>query len=100
MARKTVSYCGIKYHISCRYPNGNNLLIELWDNKGNRDILTKMFIKTDDKTISFVDTNNHPTAEEFIERYGLGKPTGKYVRSGFCMYPEYVFDLDKLNEYA
>lgn len=47
---------------------------------------------------AFVDLNNFPTAEDFVTHNGLGKFTGLYDVSGFCTYPLYEFDLDKLNE--
>ena len=40
---------------------------------------------------AYLDTNNMPQAEAFVERYGLGKKTGKTARSGFCEYPLYDF---------
>lgn len=50
---------------------------------------------------AYVDTNNLPFAEEFINRYKLGKyVVGQDAISGFCVYPLYHFDMDKLNEYA
>lgn len=49
---------------------------------------------------AYVDTNNMPEAPGFISKYGLGKPTGDIARSGFCIYPLYKFDKDKLAEYC
>lgn len=49
---------------------------------------------------AYVDTNNCPWAEEFIAKYGLGKFTGEYGYSGFCAYPLYKFDMDKIEEAA
>lgn len=46
-----------------------------------------------------IDTNNCPWAEQFIEDYSLGTPTGRYLRSGYCAYPVYKFDLDKVKQY-
>ena len=43
-----------------------------------------------------VDTNNMPGAERFIQENGLGQPTGQRCRSGYCEYPVYLFDEDKL----
>ena len=48
--------------------------------------------------LAFVDTNNCPWAEAFIEEHGLGKFTGYFGRSGYCRYPLYEFDLSKLGE--
>lgn len=49
-----------------------------------------------DQTHAFVDTNNCPWAEEFIAKHGFGKPVGLMGESGYCMYPLYEFDLEKL----
>lgn len=45
---------------------------------------------------AFVDTNNCPWAEKFIEENGLGEFAGRYGSSGFCSYPLYKFYLDKI----
>ncbi len=54
------------------------------------------------ETHAFVDTNNGRIfdVERFLERYQLAEPTGFMVRSGYCTYPEYKFDLKKLQEVA
>lgn len=49
------------------------------------------------KNLAFVDVNNNPWLPEYIEKYALGKPTGHSGTSGYCTYPEYEFDLEKLN---
>lgn len=46
------------------------------------------------KNCAFVDTNNMPKAEEFLKKYNIAKPTGKFGHSGFCVYPEYEFNLE------
>ena len=48
---------------------------------------------------AYVDTNNCPWAEDFIEKNGLGKFLGIYGNSGYCTYPLYEFDLGKLREH-
>ena len=40
---------------------------------------------------AYVDTNNMPNAEQFIEENKLGEFVGKYKMSGFCCYPLYKF---------
>lgn len=40
---------------------------------------------------AYVDTNNMPNAEDFINKNKLGEFTGKYKNSGFCWYPLYKF---------
>ncbi len=49
---------------------------------------------------AFVDTNNLGQAEQLIAEYKLGKPTGRFVQSGYCAYPEYRFDMKKIKEYC
>lgn len=49
---------------------------------------------------AYVDTNNMPGAEQFIKENGLGEPTGVRLRSGFCTYPLYKFNIDELKKYV
>ena len=49
--------------------------------------------------ISFLDTNNCSWGEDFVEKYKLGVPTGRYLRSGFCEYPLYEWNLEELKKY-
>lgn len=46
----------------------------------------------------YVDLNNMPELEKFIEENDLGEFTGLTQRSGFCEYPLYLFNVDKLRE--
>ena len=48
---------------------------------------------------SYVDTNDNPWAEKFITDNKLGKPTGRKMRSGYCEYPQYQFDLKEIEKY-
>lgn len=47
--------------------------------------------------INFVDTNNLPNIEQFLTENKIAKPTGNYAASGYCVYPEYEFDLTKFD---
>lgn len=47
---------------------------------------------------AYVDVNNMPEAEKFISENELGYFTGLVQRSGYCMYPLYSFNADKLRE--
>lgn len=47
---------------------------------------------------AYIDTNNSPWAEEFLQEYGIAKPTKNYGHSGFCTYPLYKFDMRKFEE--
>lgn len=46
----------------------------------------------------YVDTNHMPQVEEFIRKNELGEFTGLTKQSGFCTYPLYMFNVDKLRE--
>lgn len=47
---------------------------------------------------AFVDTNNCPWVEEFLEENHIAKFTGWSAPSGFCDYPLYEFDKDAVYE--
>lgn len=50
---------------------------------------------------AFVDTNNNGNdIEKWIIMNKLGVPTGRVYRSGFCIYPEYEFDMDEVQKYV
>ena len=91
------------YPIIRTYQKGGRLAIELVDE--SYDLFEYLTInlqyemsKDNDKSLAFVDTNNVPWAEEYIQKHNLGVKTGYYGMSGYCTYPEYRFDLSKLNE--
>lgn len=82
------------------YTHGNRLAIQLVDpEEGPFATLT---VNLPDNSVSvigatFVDTNNCPWAIEFIRENELGTFTGNFGFSGYCAYPEYLFDLSKIN---
>lgn len=47
---------------------------------------------------NFVDVNNLPNVCSFLNDNNIAEPTGTYVQSGYCMYPEYRFDSRFLKE--
>ena len=46
----------------------------------------------------YVDLNNMPELEKFIADNELGEFTGLMKRSGFCEYPLYLFNVDRMRE--
>jgi hypothetical protein len=61
--------------------------------------LLKMWFgsQTPDKNmLAFLDTNNHPTIEKWIQDHGFGLPMGYSERSGFCQYPLYTIFVNAL----
>lgn len=50
---------------------------------------------------AFIDTNNNGNEiVAWLEQNGLGKATGNLMPSGWCVYPEFEFDMDKLMEHV
>ena len=83
------------------YLNNGSLAIQLIDAKEYEPFAT-LTVNIDEKGTSketaYVDINNCPWAKKFIEDNELGDFTGKYRKSGFCVYPLYKFNLDKIKE--
>lgn len=46
----------------------------------------------------YLDTNNNPNLQKFVEENELGVFAGRLGASGFCTYPLYRFNPDKLRE--
>lgn len=86
------------YISTAEYYNGN-LAVRLWT-KDHEPWATLTVNLPDhlklDKDMAFVDTNNMPEAEEFIREHKLGTPMGVSARSGYCTYPLYKFNLERL----
>lgn len=80
-----------------KYRN-DRLAIELIDVRdGPFAVLTVNLVNEQcPKNCAYLDTNNFPQGEEFVKKHKLGKPTGYYGRSGYCMYPLYKFDMAAL----
>ena len=100
-------FCGENIELSpemTKYRNNNTLAILLYDK--DDDLFCDLTVNLPDNQLSdmtknniaFIDTPNCPWLPEFIKKYGLGHPTGNFGMSGFCVYPEYAFDLTKLND--
>ncbi len=84
------------------YMNNNGLYLGLMgreedDFEPYGDISVNLGTKAPDYC-AYVDLNNMPELEKFIEENDLGEFTGLTQRSGFCEYPLYMFNVDKLRE--
>lgn len=84
------------------YLNNNGLYIGLLSRDGDEfecygDLTVNLAEKAPDYC-AYVDTNNMPGIEKFIEQNDLGEFTGFTQRSGFCEFPLYMFNVDKLRE--
>ena len=49
---------------------------------------------------AFLDINNVPWADKFINEFDLGSPTGIDGCSGFCRYPLFVINTNRVKELA
>lgn len=47
---------------------------------------------------AFVDSNNYPWVELFLENNDIAHPTGDFAHSGYCTYPLYKFNMEKFQE--
>lgn len=53
-----------------------------------------------EEDLAFVDVNNCPWAEEFITDLEIAFPTGITHRSGYVVYPLYMFSLKEIQKYS
>lgn len=84
-----------------RYADNKNLFLELIATDGEYpepygNITVNLGTVPD--YCGYVDTNNMPEMENFIMENDLGDYCGISKQSGFCEYPLYVFNVDKLRE--
>lgn len=84
-----------------QYADNGNIFLELINTQGEYpEPYGNVTVNLVDvpKYCGYVDTNNMPEMEKFIKDNDLGEFTGLTLRSGFCEYPLYVFNVDKLRE--
>ena len=79
--------------------NGTLALMAFYDENGDdSDVLSvnlnNAMMQNDE--CCFIDTNNIPWAPRFLEKFNLAEPTGVSQRSGFCTYPLYKVNREKL----
>ena len=102
---KLVSQFGGAYEVSLEintYLNNGCMYIGLTTyEEGYREPYGDITVNLDGKApdyCGYVDLNNMPELEKFIADNDLGEFTGLTKRSGFCEYPLYLFNVDKLRE--
>lgn len=87
-----------------RYATTNNLYIGVFDYSGEEpNFLFDITINLDEKCehdCSFVDVNNCPGIDMWLMAHGFAEPTMRWEDSGFCVYPEFRFNMEKLYEYG
>lgn len=98
MKKKKLTYKGKVVTISTdTYRNNGCLAIILTYKDGEREVVTtNLNSPLQSATMAFLDTNNHPTIENWIQDHGFGLPLGYTERSGFCDYPLYTIFIPAL----
>ena len=87
-----VEYDGEMYDVSLfvgEYQNNDRLAIILIDEEGYdfADLTVNLSGERCPEGCAFLDTNNLPSAEDFIERNGLGEFTGYWAAPGTAHIP-------------
>ena len=86
------------------YTNGNLAVVLQTDTKGVPQDFATITVNFPDEHLlpnqAYLDINNVPGIEQFVEDHQLGKPNGREKISGYCTYPLYVFDLARCMEHG
>lgn len=86
------------------YRENNNLYIGLvtWEDgypEPWSNLTVNLSVKLP-KDTAFIDTNNNGNEIiEWLETNGLGKATGRVQTSGWCVYPEFKFNMSEIKKY-
>lgn len=85
------------------YTNGNLAISLQTEANGYLEDFATITVNFKDELLSpnqaYLDINNVPRIDQFIEKNSLGKPAGREKCSGFCSYPLYEFDLSRCMEH-
>ena len=114
MARLVLRAWGDTHEIAfsiSKYATNGNTAIQMWkwvkdgdEQEGYYEpwsSLTVNLTKECKPNCAFIDTNNNgDNIVEWLEANDLGFQTGNYEISGYCIYPEFEFDMDKLMKYT
>lgn len=90
--KKNLKYKGRTVEVKAEtYRNNETLALTLVYEDGDRDVITvNLGNGYQSESMAFLDTNNFPDIEKWIQKYNLGLPMGVMQRSGFCTYPLYT----------
>lgn len=87
------------------YPQNGNLYVGLITHEEGypepwQNLTVNLDVKCEENC-AFIDTNNNgDDIIPWLINNKLGRLTGKYKASGWCMYPEFKFNMDELNKYV
>ena len=93
MKKKTYTFNGRRVSVKAEsYRNNGTLAIMIKYDDGDSEVITTNLCSLfQSKTMAFLDTNNYPDIEKWIQKNKIGLPMGVSERSGFCEYPLYTF---------
>lgn len=83
------------------YMDNNNIYVALVSGEYDQEeLFADITVNLNDLTeyCGYIDTNNSPQLEKFIEENGIGEIVGVGRASGFCTYPLCIFNPEKLRE--
>ena len=73
------------------YRNNGTLAVVMEHENGETDVITtNLNSPFQSDSMSFLDTNNYPGIDKWIEKNGLGLSMGILEASDFCKYPLYT----------
>ncbi len=88
--------------VSDNYLDRGALAVLLLEEENGEEfaVLTVNIDGVAENDLSYVDTNNNKWAIEFIEENSLGVDTGAVGFSGYCVYPLFKFNEDKITSFG
>ena len=79
------------------YRSNNTLALMLHYDDGETEVITvNLQDPIQSSSLAYLDVNNQPGIEKFIQKNGLGLPMGVLTPSGFCRYPLYTIFTSEL----
>ena len=98
MKKKKLTYHDreVKILVESYQNNGTLALMLVYDNDDSDVITVNLNSRFQSDSMAFLDTNNYPDIEKWIQKNNLGLPMGVKERSGFCKYPLYTIFTSEL----
>lgn len=83
------------------YAYGGGYALRLWTKEEGyvepyADLTVNLGEPVESAECVYIDTNNLGNAEKFMKDNKLGEPTGEMGYSGFCSYPLYKLDMNRI----
>lgn len=99
MKKKTYKYNGKTVSLKAsQYQYGGTLAVVMETEDGESYVITTNLRSSfQSESMAFLDTNNYPKIESFIQKNNLGIQMGVKEASGFCEYPLYTIFKNQLS---